>query len=381
MLSAQAMALSLHVETTPAGDVFPSLELSQSASASESAGGPASGNDLLRVRISKAGASRSVRLVLTTPGLRAPTVITSRIEGEIVVRPKLDWDAAALRRLEGVREQILTVTAESPGQAVLRRELAIRVHPLDEALYFVREGTARIDLGWAFAAWVDPGDPVVDELLDLAGIGVPIDTSLPPDRAGRIRQARAIWTALERRGLRYADETAGISQGPVIYSQRVRLLANTWNDRVANCLDGSVLIASALERLGIGSFLVLVPGHAFVGFYTDAGKREAEFLETTLLGYGEPAQRRPRVESAEQVRRRAEVGFEAARRAGRERYRKVAKRLDGRHRPDYALIDISTARAYGIMPLPAGRGRGVTEPPIALSVPGSLRSTVHHSRE
>jgi hypothetical protein len=147
----------------------------------------------------------------------------------------------------------------------------------------------------------------------------------------------------------------------------VRLLSSTWNDRVANCLDGSVLIASALERLGIGSFLVLVPGHAFVGFYADKDRREAEFLETTLLGFQKPVDASR--EDAIQVRRRAIAGFDAARRAGRERYRLAVPKLDGRHRPDYALIDISTARAYGIMPLAVGRADNRIGSPVASFAP------------
>ena len=362
--SAHALAMTLEIETTPAGDIFPTLEMSQTGG--NGPGGQAGGNGLLRVRLGKPASPRDVRVVVSTAGLRAATVIDARIDRDTILRPRLEWDAAALRRLNAVRRQTLRVTLTSPGMAPVERELDIRVHPLDEALYFVREGKARVDLGWTFAAWVDPRDPVIDELFALAGMPAAPGAAAPHGRAERLRAVRAIWTALERRGIRYADERVGISQGPVIYSQRVRLPSSTWDDRVANCMDGSVLIASALERLGIDSFIVLVPGHAFVGFYTDAGKREAEFLETTLLGSG---RRSVAAESEAQVRRRAEAGFEAARRAGGERYRLAAPRLDGRHRPAYALIDISTARAYGIMPLAIGRGESSAVAPMAVTQP------------
>ena len=273
-----------------------------------------------------------------------------------------------------MRTQTLQVTATGPGINRIDRNIDIRVHPLDEALYFVREGSSRIDLGWSFAAWVDPQDPVIDALLDLAGIEASDRVPSSMDRAERLKRARAIWLGLERRGLRYADDSAGISQGPVIYSQRVRLLSSTWDERVANCLDGSVLIASALERLGVGSFLVLVPGHAFVGFYTDDGRHEAEFLETTLLGSGSSLKASSRASGDREVRHRASSGFEAARRAGRARYRLAAPRLDGSYKPDYALIDISRARAYGIMPLAVGRGDRGAIPPVALSAPSRPHS-------
>lgn len=360
--AAQALALTLDVETTPSGDLFPALELSQSGIDGVD---PGQGSGLLRIRIGDVRMPHDIRLTVSTPGLRRPTVIEARISGDILLRPKLDWDTEALLELRNPRRQTVQVSVTARGMKPLERALELNVHPLDEALYFVREGDTRIDLGWAFAAWVDPQDPVVDRLLDLAAINAVEVAALPRDRKARLDLVRRLWIALERHGLRYADEGAGLSQGPVIYSQRVRLLSNTWNERIANCLDGSVLIASALERLGIGSFLVLVPGHAFVGFYVEEGRRDAEFLETTLLGFRRP--RDPGTETAAQIRQRAVPGFEAARRAGRARYRLAAPKLDGRHRPDYALIDISTARAYGIMPLAVGRRERPASSPVAVS--------------
>jgi len=360
--AAQVAAMTVEVETTPAGELFPALELSQGERQGVDAG---QGNGLLRIRLGDVRMPHDVRLTVSTEGLRHASVIETRISGDTVLRPKLDWDTEALLQLRQPRRQTLRVSVSARGMKMLEREVQLDVHPLDEAVYFVREGDARIDLGWAFAAWVDPQDPVVDHLLELAGIHA--EESLPGDRPARLGLARKLWVALEQRGLRYAEEGAGLSQGPVIYSQRVRLLSDTWNDRVANCLDGSVLIASVLERLGIGSFLVLVPGHAFVGFYVDGERREAEFLETTLLGFRKPPGHD--AESAAQVRQRALPGFEAARRAGRARYRTVVTKLDGRHRPDYALIDISTARAYGIMPLAVGRRGNPASSPVATSTP------------
>lgn len=372
LANAQALAVSIDLETTPVGDLFPALEMSQSADAALN---PEQGSGLLRVRIADVQMPHDVRLTVSTPGLRRPTIVDMRISADTTVRPRLDWDTAALLGLKMPRLQTVKVRIEGRGMKSVERSFELRVHPLDEALYFVREGNARIDLGWAFAAWVDPEDPVVDDVLRLSGIDPLISSAASRNREERLRLVRALWTALEQRGLRYADEGAGLSQGPVIYSQRVRLLADTWNDRVANCLDGSVLIASALERLGIGSLLVLVPGHAFVGFYLDDDRRQAEFLETTLLGFHKP--RYGSAESGAQIRERAAAGLSAARRAGRERYQRALPKLDGRHRPDYALIDISTARAYGIMPLAVGREVNRAGGPIASSasaIPGTPAS-------
>ncbi|HET8940392.1 MAG TPA: type VI secretion system tube protein Hcp [Rudaea sp.] len=98
------------------------------------------------------------------------------------------------------------------------------------------------------------------------------------------RQVWAIWDVLSRRAIRYSSANPAIERGPHSCSQRVRSLAQTWLDRSANCIDGSVRIASVLQRIGVRSFLVLVPCHAFIGFYTDADAQHAAYLETNLLG-------------------------------------------------------------------------------------------------
>src|SRR6185312_7080415 len=193
--------------------------------------------------------------------------------------------------------------------------------------------------------YVDPRDEVVDAVLDLArDAGAPID-----DRAGTadatLDRVRAVWNALESHGLRYAPGDPALSRGPNLYSQRVRLLADSWAERRANCIDSSVLIASVLERLGIRSFIVLVPRHAFIGFYADDGENGAEYLETTLLGAV------PATGASAGTAGSHPSSFETALSSGRARWNRSAAKFDGRHRPDYQRVDIRLARARGTLPI------------------------------
>jgi hypothetical protein len=199
---------------------------------------------------------------------------------------------------------------------------------------------------------------VVDGVIDAAQAGGIIEhfggyASTDPDDV--YRQVWAIWHALSARGIRYSNADPAIERGPKVFSQRVRFLRETWNDRSANCIDGSVLIASVLQRIGIRSFLVLVPGHAFIGFYADADAQRAAYLETTLLGASVArTQSIPGFATAISVtpQNRFDLdSFAAALAAGRARHARVAGKLDGRHRPDYAVIDIGAARAFGIQPI------------------------------
>ena len=346
-----AAVLAWTVEITPDGELFPVLDLSQRPPKSSAA--PGGGNGLVIVRVHGDDTPRHLRLVVSTPGLRAPALVEADIarRGTVELRPRLDWDTEYIEALRAPNHQPLRVSLVASGLRAEAREVAVRVHPLDDALYFVREGKDRVDLGWVFAAYVNPADPIVDEIVADAR-GIDDDFDRPAASADdRLRRVLSIWTALVRHGLLYAAGDPALSRGPVIYSQRVRLLADVWRERRANCLDGSVLIASVLERIGIPAFIALVPGHAFVGYRADAD--HIEFLETTLLG----DEARSHVPDVEDDALAAAANFEAARDAGRERWRRVSPRFQRQHGPDYALIDIGAARSYGIIPFgPHGDG-------------------------
>jgi hypothetical protein len=348
LLGGSAHAFDWQVDVTPAGELFPALQLSQPPRAG--VGGIGGGDGLVSVHVRAAqGLPAQLRLQIETPGLRTPTSVEARpVAGatSIVLHPRLDWDVATLRELRSPRHQTLLATLTTDSGATEVRRVEVRLHALDDAPYYVREGSERVDLGWVFAAYVDPHDPAIAELLAMARSIDPAFDAAPGDRAADRRRVGAIWAALERHGVRYAGGDPALSRGPVVWSQRVRPPSASWRERRASCIDGSVLIASALERIGLRALIVLVPGHAFVGFRHDDGAR-GEFLETTLLG---ATSARAGASSA--------TRFANALSAGRARWRRVAPRLDGHHAPDYALLDIGKARTYGIIALPTASGAG-----------------------
>jgi hypothetical protein len=355
LLGGSAHAFDWQVEVTPAGELFPALQLSQPPRAGAS--GIGGGDGLISVRIHGEDLPGQIRLRVETPGLRAPAEVEAALAPgthEAELHPRLDWDPVELRHIEAVRRQALRLTLEWDGNTQARR-VDVRLHPLDDAPYYVREGRDHVDLGWAFAGYVDPHDPVIDEILAAARTLQPAFDA--HDEGAELRRVGAIWAALEHRGLRYAAGDPALSRGPVVWSQRVRLPAEVWRDGRANCIDSSVLIAAVLERLGMRALIVLVPGHAFVGWHS--ANDGPQYLETTLLGAAHTHGSRG--------------NFAAARVAGAARWRRAASRLDGRHGPDYALIDIGTARAYGIIPLGAGERAG-RHPSEAMPAPaGSSR--------
>ena len=336
--AASTRGFDWEIDVTPAGELFAALELSHATTNDNDPRGD--GNGLVSIRLHGERLPRSVQVELRTEGLRAPARLrfehdADERRGRLDLKPRLDWDPQVLRALRAPRVQRLEVTLAADG-VVQSRSLAVRLHPLEEAPYYVREGRERVDLGWIFAGYVDPYDAVVDEVLALARRVQPgFDNAVARrDAAIDLRRVGAVWAALEAHGLRYDDRDPALGRGPVVWSQRVRVPQATWRDRRANCIDSSVLIASVLERIGLEPLVVLVPGHAFVGYRNADGS--AEYLETTLLG----------------ARAGAVDSFERARAAGRARWRRAAAKLDGRHAPEYAIVDVRKARRIGILPFP-----------------------------
>jgi len=358
------------VRVTPFDQVFPALELSQArrdgaapAGHREFAFGDGSGLVAVRVRSRRAG--ERVSLTVDAPGLDVP----ARVEGvmrlpgrDYELRPPLAWNPGQMRGSDAPRRVELRFTLRRDDAAADTRVLSVSLRPLSEALYYVRDGHDAVDLSWIFAAYVDERDAVVDAVLGSAvksGIVENFDGYAGGSADDVYRQVWAVWQALAAHGIRYSAADPGIARGPRVFSQRVRLLGQTWSDRAATCIDGSVLIASALQHIGLRPFLVLVPGHAFVGFHLDADGNRAAYLETTVLGAAPPPlPALPAFASAfspDAAARLDIARFAAALTLGRRRYNQAAARFDARHRPDYALIDIGAARAFGIAPI-EGRG-------------------------
>jgi len=277
----------------PYDSIYPSLELSQTRRSPTRVDGEhtiGGGSGLIAVSVKSARDDEQIALTIDIPNFGHSdhfdaTLPRAGVEYEL--HPPMDWSESQLRSLTAPLPAHIEFSMQRDGHDAGKHTDDITIHPLDEALYFVRDGADTVDLSWIFAAYVNERDRVVDEVIDAAEAGSIIEhfdgyASTDPDNV--YRQVWAIWHALSERGIRYSNANPAIERGPKVFSQRVRFLRETWNDRSANCIDGSVLIASVLQRIGIRSFLVLVPGHAFIGFYVDADAQRAVYLETTLLG-------------------------------------------------------------------------------------------------
>lgn len=147
------------------------------------------------------------------------------------------------------------------------------------------------DLSHHIAAWVTPNAKPVVKMLRHAADYHPTgqlwgyqDNGAAHQRAAIVRgQIKAIFQALKEKGeITYINSPISFGRKANEVQQRVNLSVDSLAHRQANCIDGAVLYASLIERADMNPVIVLVPGHAFVGWETWTGSGQYEFLETTM---------------------------------------------------------------------------------------------------
>ena len=145
----------------------------------------------------------------------------------------------------------------------------------------------RQDLTRYYAAWVTPHAEPVQALVRRAADRVP-DRRIAGYQGRRnpeatAAQVRALFETLKAEGLSYVDSVIDFGAGPGQITQRTRLPRESLRRKSANCIDGTVLMASLLEAASLQPAIVLVPGHAFVAWETWEGTDEWDYLETTMI--------------------------------------------------------------------------------------------------
>jgi hypothetical protein len=141
------------------------------------------------------------------------------------------------------------------------------------------------------ASWVTPHDPRVEAVLAKAKLYT-VDHRLPgyEDWKGAgeqeqetYREAKAIYTALQRMGLSYVKSSMTLG-GHREFSERVRMPQVSLGQTSMNCIDAAVMYASLFENLGMDAKVIIVPGHAYVGVRVAAKSPRFLLIDVALTG-------------------------------------------------------------------------------------------------
>jgi hypothetical protein len=320
------------------------------------------GSGILGVRLRAPNDAAGVRVTISSDLILEPSVFSGTLATggeEYRINPNLKFKYATLIQNRQALPVDVTYRVEIEGQPVEEKTETIILRSINDCPRMIVDGKSLTDLRFMFAAYVNEQHPFVEKVLREA-LDEGIVDSFSGYKSGESEdvygQVYAIWKALSKRDVRYSNITATAATSEKVYSQHVRLIDESINNAQANCVDGSVLFASLLRKIGIEPYLVLIPGHCYVAFQVDKQGKEIAALETTLIGASlegdaKEVDELSDVVDEDEVKEASWVTFSAAFIAGRDNFQKHVEKLKDKKESGYIIISVADARRQGILPI------------------------------
>ncbi len=225
-----------------------------------------------------------------------------------------------------MRQATLVVEVHDPASGhTFAQQRPVFLHGASDLFWGRKFANAQL-----LARWVTPHDESILQLVSQAERLV---------RGGRLRgynqipgidvetqvrqQAAAVFRALKQSRISYVSSIYTFGNFPG-ETERIRLPRETLALNNANCIDVSVVFASAMENLGMQPVIVIVPGHAFTGVRLGPNSQKILYLDLTVLPEG--------------------TFFSAAKRA--------QSWLANTAQNEVLTVDVGAARSLGIYPMP-----------------------------
>ena len=236
-----------------------------------------------------------VKLVTQVIGYSSPAIDTVEIgAGQSEPVPHLPvFDHERIADIAESRAACLHVRVEDlDGQVERESTYRIVLLPRTTGYLSLRSASgAIVDLKPYLAAWVTPNAPAVMQLIREAAARHPRGVIAGYQLGGELdldavvtAQVAAIYAAIQAHEIVYVNSTAAFNLAGDAFVQRIRLPRESLATRSANCVDGVLLMASALEAASLDPAIVLVPGHALLAYDLSSGGHRWDYVETTMLG-------------------------------------------------------------------------------------------------
>ena len=269
----------------------------------------------------------------------------------VTAAPKVKFDFEALGRVTQTRPINVTFKVTRNGKAEDDIDEVMSLRQINDCPFIVSSPTPKKNgktpeeehnIMFMFAAYANENHPQIDQILKEAKATGLCNSFLGYQGTEQdvIQQVNSIWVALQRRGITYSSIT---DTPPVkgVDAQHVRFLDESINMTQANCVDGSVLLASVLKKIEIKTALVLVPGHCYLAFYSHDPAKGGKLygVETTMLG-----DRASLVDAINAATYKKDDSLQ-----------KNAAKFD-QEDSGFMLVYLDEAREAGIMPIPYVKG-------------------------
>ena len=170
-------------------------------------------------------------------------------------------------------------------KAIYATQLKIYGHGINDLPLYIQEADGQIlDTKYLAASYVDETLPEFEEIKRIA-----LEEKLVDSFGGNTsdldytkKELFAIWHYLATKGVKYSSATETGNVGGDYASQHVRFPSEIKKSGQANCIDGSIYIASFAFNIGLDPILIVRPGHVYLAVRNKA--RKHVLLETTAIG-------------------------------------------------------------------------------------------------
>jgi hypothetical protein len=317
---------------------------------------------LLGVEIESPGDDVEIKVTITSDTILEPSTFTGTLDAEGTtyrIFPRIKYKYGALTRNKQPVPVAVTFRVEVGDEEAEEQTATITLRSVNDCPFTIVDGEQVTDVSFVFAAYVNEQHPFVDKVLREA-LNAGVVDSFSGYQSGHpadvYRQVYALWHALSERDVRYSNITTSAAENKTVHSQHVRLIDESINNAQANCVDGSVLLASLLRKIDIEPMLVFIPGHCYLAFYLDAKQERLVALETTLIGSTSDTSdaQIPGVKDVvdDEWRQQNSWGtFCSAITMGCADFVKNRARFNDKADKNYQLISIAAARRLGILPI------------------------------
>ena len=307
------------------------------------------------IKLKSGRANTVVRIELAETPFYARSVSTfvlPKEHTEYIIYPDILWRYNALRDNEQAEPVSVVANVEVDGKDLGQKVRTFSVRSVNECLLGfnkqLADGRTRyVSTRLFYAAYVNEENPLIDKVLREA-----LNTRIvrrflgyqsTPEMVDK--QVYALWYVLQKRNFKYSSVSYSSLSSNVVYAQRVRTFEDALNSSQINCVDGSVLFASLLRAINITPVLVQMPGHMFVGYYTDSAKKNLTFLETTMIGDVDLDDYFPdeKLDSTRTTKSQGEMSrltFEKSKEYAMREYLRVKDKVQA-NKPNYLFVEIN----------------------------------------
>lgn len=243
----------------------------------------------LRIRTTQANTRVGIRVTLDDMAEPSEQFFDLAQVGSHDLYPRIRYRFERLRGVTQPTPVNVTWSVTIDGRDAGTRTLTTRMRSIQDAPFLARTARGLFHMPWIFASFVTEDAPWIDTLIrdtfagrNLAAIGY------QGGRQAALAQTQAVYEHLQRLGVKYSSITTSSGESQRVASQIVRFPSDSIRTAQANCVDGSVLLASILRKIGIEPLIITGPGHAMMGVFIDDPDRHENpsfiVVETTMIG-------------------------------------------------------------------------------------------------